>query len=326
MKALKNTSLVWVITLVLFLAQPTTFAADNRLFETMVPAPSLEANLLSEPVEQQLVISLPPSYFHSEERYPVVYFLHGFGGTPHSVDNFAQIADSLNETNQINEMIIVGINGNNRLGGSFYINSPVIGKWEDFVVQDVISYIDRTYRTKVQSSSRGIAGFSMGGFGAINLAFRYPDVFGVLYALAPGLFAENGLSQAMATWDQRFKNAYGAAFSPNSNQPFPYADIPIFDSSEGDSRIKSNWENGFGNLSQKIADYLSKGKTLKSIRFEVGTYDRYKWIIKGCHYFFELLTANNIPHEVDSFAGGHQLTAKLIKESILPYFSEQLEF
>ncbi|HEY8391229.1 MAG TPA: alpha/beta hydrolase-fold protein [Capillibacterium sp.] len=319
---MKKKNLLLTVVLILCLSQVTALAVENRLITASIPAPSLKNNLVEEPLNQLLVIALPPSYFSSDKSYPVVYFLHGFGESPQSVGLFARIADSLYEENQLNEMIIVGINGTNRLGGSFYVNSPVTGNWEDFVVNDVIGYIEQNYRTIPQSSSRGIAGFSMGGFAAINLAFRHPDVFGVLYSLAPGLFDENGLAQAMTTWDQRFKTAYGAAFSPNPKLPYPHSEIPVLDNSAEDNRIKANWENGFGNLKQKIAAYLSTGTTLKSIRIEVGEYDYYKWIINGCAYFSQLLTAEGIPHELNRFSGSHRLTSTLIENSILPYFSQ----
>ncbi len=310
--------------LVLTLSQ-ISMASQNRLIEATVAAPSLKGNFFNDPIQQTLLVYLPPSYYNSEKRYPVVYFLHGFGGSPYSAGSFGPVADSLIEKNIINEFIIVGVNGNNRLGGSFYVNSPVIGNWEDFVVKDVVGYIDNNYRTIAKSTSRGIAGFSMGGFASMNLAFRHPSLFGVLYSLAPGLFDENGLPQAMDSWDQGFKNAYGAAFSPNPNNPFPHADIPRLDNTVNDNTIKSNWENGFGNLNQKIADYLSKGKTLKGIRIEYGKEDRYNWIINGCEYFSKLLTAKNIPHELNVFYGRHELTLDLIKNSILPFFSIQLD-
>ncbi|NLY90661.1 MAG: esterase family protein [Firmicutes bacterium] len=319
----KRLLLVFIFLLCLF--QINAFAEENRLITVQIPAPSLQNNLVGEALNQLLVIALPPSYYSSDQCYPVVYFLHGFGESPHNVGLFARLADSLYEENQLNEMIIVGVNGTNRLGGSFYVNSPVTGNWEDFVVNDVIGYLDQNYRTLPQSSSRGIAGFSMGGFAAINLAFRHPGVFSVVYSLAPGLFDENGLPQAMTTWDQRFRNAYGAAFSPNPNLPYPHSEIPVLDNSADDNRIKANWENGFGNLEQKIADYLCRGITLKSIRIEVGERDYYKWIINGCLYFSQLLTEQGIPHELNRFSGGHTLTSSLIEKNILPYFSQQLE-
>lgn len=59
--------------------------------------------------------------------------------------------------------------------------------------RDLVTYVDANYRTLPNAGARGIAGFSMGGFGAIDLAMRHPDVFGAVYALSAGLMAPNGL-------------------------------------------------------------------------------------------------------------------------------------
>ena len=86
--------------------------------------------------------------------------------------------------------------GDNQLGGSFYVNSPVTGNWEDFVVQEVVGYVDNHYRTIARVESRGISGHSMGGFGSLNIAMLHPDVFGAVYSLSPGLFDKNGLANS----------------------------------------------------------------------------------------------------------------------------------
>ena len=116
---MKIKSPLLAVVLIICLFQATAFAAENRLISARVPAPSLKNNPVEEPINQLLVIALPPSYFRSTQKYPGGLFLHGFGGSPHSVGIFAWIADSLYEQNQLNEMIIVGINGSNRLGRKF---------------------------------------------------------------------------------------------------------------------------------------------------------------------------------------------------------------
>ncbi len=66
-------------------------------------------------------------------------------------------------------MIVVTAPGQHRFGGSFYVNSPVTGNWEDLIVTDIVGYVDTHYRTLAQSASRGIAGYSMGGYGALRI-------------------------------------------------------------------------------------------------------------------------------------------------------------
>ena len=164
-----------------------------------IPAPSLEDNLLGDEAEQYVQVYLPPSYAHTEKRYPVVYFLPGFGSDPHGMNTYftAEALAAAMSRGEINEMIVVVPNGANALHGSFYVNSPVTGNWEDFIVQDVVGYIDEHYRTIAGREGRGIAGFSMGGFAALNLAMRHPDLFAAAYGLSPALFAPDGLKNPL---------------------------------------------------------------------------------------------------------------------------------
>ena len=125
----------------------------------------------------------------------MVYFLAGFDEGP-SVRSIGRELDQLVSAGDANEMILVGVSGNNALGGSFYVDSPVTGGWATAVVDHVVGAIDERYRTMAAPGSRGIAGFSMGGYGALALVFAHPDVFGAVYALSPGLFAPGGLADS----------------------------------------------------------------------------------------------------------------------------------
>jgi S-formylglutathione hydrolase FrmB len=101
--------------------------------------------------------------------------------------------DDLIKQGKIKEMIVVIPNSLTFMLGSFYFNSTVRGNWEDYIVDDLVDYIDNNYRTISNANSRGIAGHSMGGFGALNLAMRHPDIYCATYGLSPGLFDKNGL-------------------------------------------------------------------------------------------------------------------------------------
>ena len=85
------------------------------------------------------------------------------------------------------EAIVVIVNGYNRLTGCFYNNSPVTGNWEDFVVNEVVSYIDSHYRTLPTRDSRAIFGLSMGGYGAFRCALEAPDQYQVAASLSGAL-------------------------------------------------------------------------------------------------------------------------------------------
>ncbi|MCX7746694.1 MAG: esterase family protein [Clostridia bacterium] len=297
----------------------------KHIIGVSIPAPSVKNNLLQEPDKKEILIYLPPSYYDTDKNYPVLYYLHGYGGAAYEVMSFKDIADRLMKESKIKDMIIIGVNGQNKLGGSFYVNSPVTGNWEDHVVKDVVQYVDSNYRTVKTAEGRGIAGFSMGGFGSIHLGFRYPEVFSAVYALGPGLIEDNSLKKAFADWDQIFLESYGAAFSPNTKKESPYADIPKFDNSPEDNKIIENWKNGYANLKAKIQNYLKKEKKLNAIRIEYGVDDAYVWIPEGCRAFSKLLKESKVEHELKSFQGGHDLDYGIIEKSILPFFSEHLE-
>lgn len=151
--------------------------SKSRLVEITVSAPALKGNLLGDPTEQSAIVYLPPSHdSNSAQRFPTLYLLHGFLGRNRAWTNgifqglnIQLTMDEMIKSGKIREMIIVAPNGRNAYGGAFYTNSSVTGNWEDHMVRDLVIHIDSNYRTIARSESRGIAGHSMGGFGAIVL-------------------------------------------------------------------------------------------------------------------------------------------------------------
>ena len=329
-----------------------------------IPAPSLKHNLLNEPQEQAVKIYLPPSYSDSDSNlhYPVVYFLQGYGGGTDGDSQFfavEQLADLIAQ-NQLSEMILVVPNGSNVLHGSFYVNSPVTGNWEDFITMDVVGYIDSNYRTIPRPDGRGIGGHSMGGFGALNLAMYHPDLFGASYSLSSAFFDEQGLSASMMFDKEKkpylfleeqkklsalpeaeaikemtkydgpigFTMAYGAAFAPNPELGPPFFDYP-YELKNEKAKVKpdvwSRWENGLGGWQQKISDYHDNLTKLRGIVIDYGAEDIYRWIPPGSEYLSRQLSEAGIQHQIYRFNGGHgdHLEERLI-EVMLPFFDRVL--
>ena len=86
-----------------------------------------------------------------------------------------------------------------KLGGSWYVNSVTGGAWEDFVARDLVAHVDSTYRTIAERGSRGIAGQSMGGYGALRIAMNHPDTFGSVAGIsAPNLVEPNPFGEDAA--------------------------------------------------------------------------------------------------------------------------------
>ncbi len=163
--------------------------AQSQIVDVTVHSAGLEHNMLGDPADQPVSIYLPDAYAHdSERRFPVLYFLHGYGGEPATHSNAERFRTAMDEgiaAGTVKPMIVVLPNGSNKYHGAFYANSSTTGNWDDFIVKDVVSYVDNHYRTLAFAARRGLAGHSMGGFGALTLGFRHPDVFGSIYAMSP---------------------------------------------------------------------------------------------------------------------------------------------
>lgn len=164
----------------------------------------LEDTVLSQALGRQVkrfMVYLPPSYNTPQGRakhYPTLYLLHGSPG--HDNDWFVggkadQSADTLITSGKIPELIIISPDGNGRPKqtsewGNSYDQKQLI---ENYIVNDLVKYVDQKYRTIADAADRGIGGLSMGGFGAMNMAIHYPDVFGTVISLGGYYHAEGSI-------------------------------------------------------------------------------------------------------------------------------------
>jgi enterochelin esterase-like enzyme len=188
--------------------QGTAPVTTSKLLELKILSPSLKGNLLGDPAEQPVYVYLPPEYEGSTKRYPTLYLLHGFTSNSSVWINgqyqgmkLQTLMDDSIKSGKVREMIVVAANGSNAYKGSFYTNSAVTGNWEDFIIRDLVNYVDTKYRTIAQAESRGIAGHSMGGYGSIMLGMKHPEIFGAVYALSPCCLAmEADMSEANSAW------------------------------------------------------------------------------------------------------------------------------
>ena len=171
-------------------AAPAAAPSGGTVLRDTVRSAALRGNPPGDPADRAVAVYLPPSYAASPgRRYPAVYLLHGFDGDP---DQWAgermrlpRAMDSLVAAGAVREMIVVMPDGKNAFGGSFFANTAATGRWEDFLVRDVVGHVDGRYRTVPGAAGRGIGGWSMGGHAALRLAARHPEVFGAAYGLSP---------------------------------------------------------------------------------------------------------------------------------------------
>jgi endo-1,4-beta-xylanase len=171
------------------------------------------------------LIYLPPGYEQQTSmRYPVLYFLHGSGGTSRGGAAQNGRLDAAIRAGKVAPMIAVYVNG--LAGNTMYCDTPD-GKYplESVIMKDLIPHVDATYRTMATRDKRAVEGFSMGGFGAAHLGFKYPEVFGVISIQAPALLGPNVRgSSPESNWAKLFPVAMGGDMEYfNANDPFTLA-------------------------------------------------------------------------------------------------------
>jgi enterochelin esterase-like enzyme len=210
------------------------------------------------------LVYLPPDYETSPQtRYPAIYWLHGGGGTQRQGTAIAQRLDSAIRRGKAPAAIVFMLNG---LGESCWSDSkdgaqPV----ESMIVQELIPYFDRTYRTIPRREARAIEGHSMGGMGALHLGVRHSDQFGVVSGLAAALISEK--DEPMKVPPVAFEKVYGS-------------DPAYF----RENTVWTDTERNAGKLRSGIL-----------IRIVVG--DKDAWVYQRLQDYHALLNRLQVPHE-----------------------------
>jgi len=347
-RSFRLNKILWLLALVIHVA---VFSQEGELVITKVYSQALEGNLLGDSPTRNLTIYLPPGYDEDPtQHYPVVYLLHGYGannllwtgrGYLREKVNIKYIADSLIHLGKIRPLIIVAPDARNKYGGSFYTNSKVTGNWEDFIVTELVEYIDKTYRTIAQNSGRGIAGHSMGGYGTIMLAMKYPDIYCCAYALSSCCldFEENyliGKKDSIPVilriktkdqfkglhWQTRATIAIAAAVAPNQDSSPFFADFPLDTNGQV---VDSNWQRWLKHDPLTMLDsYKTNLLSLKKIQLDCGTLDG---LISVNRALSQALNDAGISHVFEEYPGYHgNKIRQRMETKVLPFFSEELEF
>ncbi len=192
----------------------------------------LKSRILGQSV--RYCVMLPPGYdtataSRSPRRYPVLYFLHGLGGNEQTLFNGGGwgLTEDLRQQKRISDFLIVAPDGKN----SFYINSADGRvRYGDFFIREFIPYIESHYSIRRQRSARGVSGVSMGGYGALRLAFAHPELFSSVSAQSAALMAEPPRQLAATQSPAQPSGLLGAIFGNpidlrhwNQNSPFMVA-------------------------------------------------------------------------------------------------------
>jgi len=302
--------------------------ASGKVITDTIQSISLQGNLLNDPSIKPLTIYLPPSYDESKNRYPVIYYLHGFPGNNGAWTNNYNIhgaMDSLIKQGKVQEMIIVMPNSFNKYGGSWYANSSVAGNYESYITQDLVNFIDGKYRTLPLRDSRAIAGGSMGGHGSMKLALKNPDVYCAVVSHSGLVALEVWVDSIRLNPNWNFGGylpfqAMAIGFSPNPNSPKLY-DYPADDKGNLIPEVWERWlEHDPVHL---IKAYQEKSIKLKGIYFDHGKSDT-TVNVANSREMDKALTEAGIEHTYMEYEGGHfdQWPSRLY--IVLPFLSKLL--
>jgi S-formylglutathione hydrolase FrmB len=158
----------------------------GRIEERTLHSAALEGNPLGDPADRPLFVYVPEGYDGSTDRFPTVYFLHGFLGTGRGWLASSAFSPSVPEridalfSRGTPKALCVFIDGFSAIGGSQWDDSPAIGRYRGYVVEDVVRYVDANFRTLPEPHARALVGKSSGGYGTLVIGRHHPDVFGQL--------------------------------------------------------------------------------------------------------------------------------------------------
>jgi S-formylglutathione hydrolase FrmB len=260
--------------------QPPQASATMPSTESGIEYKSLQSAALGK--DLKYAVMLPPSYkTDAKRRYPVLYFLHGMFGNEGEFERrgvAAKIA-SLRDQGLIGEFIIVAPAG----GNSFYLNAKNGVRYEDAVIQDLIPHIEKTYRATGTREGRAIQGISMGGWGALMLAFKHPEMFSSVTTHSAALFAELPHPTGNDRRSQFMLQIIGNIFGTPPDDDFFRSVNPIYLAEANAAAIK---------------------KSGLKIYFDCGEQDRYGFQDSN-KQFDERLTKLGIAHEFHLYPGNH---------------------
>ena len=303
---------------------------------------SLEGNLEGDDVDREVIVFLPPGYAADRnQRYPVVYALHGYSigarqwsqeiHVPQTIEGgFAQGAQN---------MIVVLPDSKTVHNGSMYSSSITTGDFEQFIAHDVVAYIDAHYRTIPVRSSRGLVGHSMGGYGASRIGMRHPDVFGSLYIMSPCCLSPRGAGSAQPNPANdkaleavktpadsaslpsglRTQLASAAAWSPNPKKPPLYLDLAV-ENGTVRQEIVAKWA---ANAPLAFIDqYIQNLKQYRAISLDVGDQDGLRVDTAKLH---DVLDTYGVANTFEIYSGTHtSAVADRFQNHVMPFFGKNL--
>lgn len=334
------------------LALAPTAGAESRLDHTQIRSTNFADNTLGISPMRGVSVYVPADYDTPGKRFPVIYFLNNVNETetePFATHGAKALLDAAIATGTIGSVIVVTADFSTPMGSSWYVNSPVTGNWQDFMIKELVPYIDGHYRTLATAASRGMAGDRMGGYGAIRFGMTNPDVFGSVYALHPvGTGTGVQTMHSRPNWEKLqaakslaelgddvfariFLSIY-QAYVPNPDKPPLYVDLSArrengqlnIDAAQT-ARLIKNFA-----LVNQLPEHAGNLKRLRAFKFDWGRNDgNYDHVISN-QAFARMLDEYGVNYEAEEYHAwwGERTWGEdgRVMTDLLPFFAKNLAF
>jgi len=295
----------------------------------------LKLNPLKDPYTRDIIVYVPANYSHNRSKgYPILIGLSGFAGNGRSFLNHDSLSENIEE--RMNRLISEGKSGPmilvipdcfTKFGGNQYINSQATGRYQDYIVKEIVPFIQSNYNV----SDFGLWGKSSGGYGSIYLGMRYPEIFRAIachsgdcafeYCYLPDfpttfkVFNEAG---GVKKWFEQFWKkqnkkekkdiialnilAMAAHYSPDESSILGVK-LP-FDPDTGEliEDIWKRWKT-FDPINM-VNKFMNNLNQLKLFYIDCGNKDEFNLHI-GAKIIHQKLNKMDIKHHYEEFDGGH---------------------
>lgn len=242
---------------------------------------SLESDLIPQPVEYTVIV---PDGIDPEEKLPLVLNLHGGGGSREHLKQQKALWDRMWSGKEIPPMVVAMPSVRPRC---LYMDfKDGTERWETFVVEPFLQHLRETYPAASDPKQTFLTGASMGGMGSLRMAFRYPDRFGAVAALEPGI-------EPILSWEEmRPKHRF-------------WRDNGLFESAYGKPVDGAYWaKNNPATMVTRKADEIRESGLL--IYIEAGDEDLF-WLYEGTEFLHQILWENKIKHEYHLVRGADHI-------------------
>jgi pimeloyl-ACP methyl ester carboxylesterase len=328
--------------------------SDSQVLSREIRSANFEQNKIGVTPIRKVLIYLPAGSERTSVRFPVIYFLPTpFEGyqAPFDKHGSRELFDRAIQAGVIDKFVLVCIDMTTPVGSSWYVNSPVTGNWEDYVIEELVPYMDKTFRTLANRNSRGIVGDFMGGYGALRFGMTHPEIFGAVYALHPvGTGSGVTTMYSRPNWetlanakslDDLGKEVYSVsriftsiyqAHLPNPSKPPLYIDFQAHD--EGgtltiNSAVTARLRDNFF-IESLIPKYADNLKSLRGLKMDWARSDPNQDHVYANQALTRKLNEFGIAHEAEEYNGvwgtGNWGETGRIFTEVLPFFQRNLAF